>query len=369
MILPICPVKVAENLTRRYEEETGSLGDRIVLYGAGKLGRETLAGLKQNGIEPLAVVDSDSRRWGEMLDGTVIVSPEFAIANWGDKAAFVVAVSQGSALRRQLRRQGCRAVVPYPHLWWRFPKTFLPLHGICRPETTIANCENIRKVERRWADRASREAYRAQINWRISLDYRVLRKPTPAEDTYFIPEIDLGEDERFVDVGAYDGDTLREFFRRVPRGRAIALEPDPRNWDALVANTDERTTLHRIAAASQRGDMAFRADGTAGAALCKDGEIEVRAERLDDLLADEAPTFLKFDVEGAELDALKGAEGTIRKHRPTLEVCLYHKPEDLWEIPLFVASLRLDYRLLFRAHAEECWETVLYAIPAERFRS
>ena len=368
MVLPICPERVTQRLSRRYEEETGSLGDRIVLYGAGKLGRETLAGLLRNGIEPLAVVDSDSRRWGEMLDGIVIVSPEFAIATWGDDAAFVVAISQGSALRRQLSSEGCRAVVPYPHLWWRFPKTFLPLHGICRPETTIANCENIRKVERRWADQASCEAYRAQINWRISLDYHVLGKPTPAEDTYFIPEIALYDDECFVDVGAYDGDTLREFFRRVPRGTAIALEPDPHNWEALVRDSDERTTLHQVAAGSSTGTLAFRADGTAGAALSEDGEFEVRVERLDDLLADRRPTFLKFDVEGAELDALQGAEKTIRKHRPILAVCLYHKPEDLWEIPLFVQSLDLNYRLLFRAHAEECWETVLYALPAERFR-
>ena len=368
MILPICPASVAENLSRRYEEETGDLADRIVLYGAGKLGRETLAGLRQNGIEPLAFVDSNRDRWGECLDGVLIVCPEFAIDNWGESATFVVAISQGTALRRSLTARGCRIVVPYPDLWWRFPKTFLPLHGICRPDSTIANCENIRKVERRWDDRKSIEAFRGQIHWRVSLDYGFLRRPTPARDTYFIREIALRDDECFVDVGAYDGDTLRRFFKRVPEGRAIALEPDPRNWEALVRNADERTTLHRVAAASASGTLLFRGDGTAGAAICEDGEIEVRAERLDDLLADETPTFLKFDVEGAELDALRGAEETIRRHRPILAVCLYHKPEDLWEIPLFVDSLGLDYRLLFRAHAEECWETVLYAIPADRFR-
>ena len=360
--------RITHTLSRRYDDAAGPLGERIVLYGAGKLGRETFAGLRRHGIEPLAFVDTNPLRWGDRIDGLIVVSPEESRARWAETAAFVVAVSAGTALREALRAAGCVAVVPYTCLWWKFPETFLPLHGICRPDATLAHAEEIRRVEALWADRTSFAAYRAQIEWRLTLDYTVLPSPTPAEHTYFLPEIALLTDERFVDVGAYDGDTLREFYARVPNGRAVALEPDPRNWDALVRSVDARTTLHRVAAASRAGTLAFRADGTAGAAVCAQGEVEVRAERLDDLLAHENPTFLKFDVEGAELDALRGAIATIRRHRPVLAVCLYHKPEDLWEIPLLIASLDLGYRLLFRVHAEECWESVLYAVPPDRLR-
>jgi hypothetical protein len=73
-----------------------------------------------------------------------------------------------------------------------------------------------------------------------------------------------------------------------------------------------------------------------------------------------------MDIEGSELQALEGAQNTIRKHVPALSICLYHRQEDLWTIPLFIASLSDKYRLFLRRHSDDCWEQICYAIPAER---
>ncbi len=79
-----------------------------------------------------------------------------------------------------------------------------------------------------------------------------------------------------------------------------------------------------------------------------------------------APTFVKMDIEGAELDALQGARETITRHAPVLAICLYHRPDHLWEVPLYLKGLRPDYRLYLRRYGEDCWEQVLYAVPADR---
>ena len=87
---------------------------------------------------------------------------------------------------------------------------------------------------------------------------------------------------------------------------------------------------------------------------------------MDEILAGLSPTYIKFDVECAEHDALVGGSRTISANMPVLAVCLYHRPEDLWDLPLLVRSIRPDYRFYVRRHSDERWETVLYAVPADR---
>ena len=372
-ILEVDPAEIANRLGGLYDVIAGDLGDRIVLYGAGHLGRRTLARLREAGVAPLAIVDRDPLRWGETFDGLTILSPEAAVREWATSATFVVAVYNGTPVRETLEAQGCVAVAPCPTLYWKHPAAFLPFGGVCAPGDTLGRADELTRTYALLGDDASREAFLGQLAWRLTLDYPSLPKPSPAAETYFIPEIVPHEIETFVDCGAFDGDSVEAFFRWNPDGRAVAIEPDPANGAAFRARMTRigrqaRVDLYHVAAASANGTLSFEANGTAGSNLNERGGIDVVAERLDDLLVGERPTFLKMDVEGAELDALKGATQTIRTHRPVLALCLYHKPEDLWQIPLFVDSLGVDYQYLLRVHAEECWEVVLYAVPSERLR-
>ena len=76
--------------------------------------------------------------------------------------------------------------------------------------------------------------------------------------------------------------------------------------------------------------------------------------------------FIKMDIEGAELDALKGAEASIRNHRPKLAISLYHKPDDFDTIPRYLASLDLGYRFYLDHHTIYQNETVLFGVPDAR---
>jgi hypothetical protein len=80
-------------------------------------------------------------------------------------------------------------------------------------------------------------------------------------------------------------------------------------------------------------------------------------------------TFVKFDIEGAEPGALRGAAETIARNRPILAVCVYHVQDHLWTLPLQAAALAGDgYEFHLRRYAADIFDEVLYAVPAERRR-
>ena len=98
--------------------------------------------------------------------------------------------------------------------------------------------------------------------------------------------------------------------------------------------------------------------------------IALTCVTLDENLGDihTMPTYIKMDIEGSELDALAGARNIIKKEMPILTICLYHRYDDLWRIPLFIHSLADDYRLFLRPHEIEGWQLVCYAVPNHRLK-
>jgi hypothetical protein len=90
---------------------------------------------------------------------------------------------------------------------------------------------------------------------------------------------------------------------------------------------------------------------------------------LDHLLEDTPSSYLKMDIEGAEYDALIGAQKAITRDRPVLAVCVYHTQNDIWRIPLLIHEMVPDYRFYLRLHEGDCWQTVAYAVPPERVRT
>jgi FkbM family methyltransferase len=179
-----------------------------------------------------------------------------------------------------------------------------------------------------------------------------------------------------VDCGAYTGDTAEQVIRRNPAfSRIIAIEADPENFDRLTkwigtleAPVASRINALNVAVGAKRGKLRFQAGGGEGAKLATDGNVVVECVPIDDLATEAAPTFIKMDIEGAELDALEGARRSIEMHRPILSICVYHKQNDLWRIPLFIHTLVEDYRLFLRPHDVDGWQLVCYAVPANRLR-
>ena len=177
-----------------------------------------------------------------------------------------------------------------------------------------------------------------------------------------------------MDCGAYDGVTVRRFLNRAPEFlRIFAIDADPRNYQQLVrtiAALEERDRIeaHHVAVGADRATVRFQSTGTVQAAVSSDGDIEVEQVPLDELLNGVEPTFIKMDIEGAELGALDGARSLIRHSQPLLAICVYHTPADLWRIPLKIHELAPKHSLYLRPHVEDGWDLVCYAIPSDRLR-
>jgi FkbM family methyltransferase len=353
----------------------------IVLFGAAKMGKKALAGLRKAGIEPLAFSDNDPGAWGRSIDGIPVVSPFDAARRYGGSAVFVIAIwGRGSAdpmraRERKLRELGCTRVTSFGPLFWKYPEIFLPdLPALDLPHKVHEQAAAVRRGFAALTDDRSRREFLAQLRWRLRFDFDALPDPV-SEPIYFPGDIvDVRRDEVYVDCGAFDGDTILEFLRRCHNQcRAIiAFEPDPASWErlrktvaALPDHVRNRIRIVAAAAGSRRGTIRFSAAGALGSAVGA-GETEVACVKLDDALAGDAPTYVKMDIEASEPDALQGASGLIGRYAPVLAVCAYHAQDHLWRIPGTIRSLNPDYGIFLRPHARLVEDLVCYAVPPHR---
>ena len=363
-----------------FDRAAHPFADRIVIYGAGALGQRTLNGLRANGLDALAFTDRSPAAWSRKIGGLRVLSPEDAAREFGSEAAFVIAVwhpaaSGGmSAIAAGLTALGCCRVLPLVWLYWKFPGTFLPHYLWDLPSRVLRSASEVRQAYTIFEGRRSQAEFLRQIELRLTGDAGRVRAPD-GETQYFPSRLFRPrEDECFIDCGAFHGDTATEFadwtggrFRS-----AWAFEADPSNFEALertVAADSRlrgRVCARREAVGARRSKVRFTGSGLSGSAISESGDIEVDCVRLDDALAGEAPTYVKMDIEGAELDALQGASGILSQNRPLLAICAYHAQDHLWRIPLFLQTLEPAAQFALRMYRVDGFDLVCYAIPSDR---
>ena len=367
---------VIHRQTRMFDSIAAPFADSLVLAGAGPLGRFTLARLRLKGIEPLAFADNNPRLWHSVIDGVSVLSPAGAVGRFGDHACFVVTIYNGRTVRRQLHDLGASRISPFAALFWKYPDVFVPESCLDLPHRILEQVQDIRRGFQVLADDRSRQELHEQIRWRFTLDYSSLSPPADPAEIYFPGDLIAPvESEVFVDCGAFNGDSVRAFLQaRAGRfTRIFALEPDAQNRAELAQFTSSipdaissRICVLPYAVSDHNGTLRFSATHTAGSKISDTGVVEVECRSLDDLFPDQAPTFIKMDIEGAEPEAIKGAARILRESSPVLAVCVYHRSEHLWQIPLLIHEINPDYRIFLRRYADECWELVCYVVPPHR---
>ena len=175
----------------------------------------------------------------------------------------------------------------------------------------------------------------------------------------------------FADCGAFKGDSIKSFvdWTKGNYKKIYSIEANEKTFSTLkeyVKNQNyPNVELFNGGVWSEKGVLSFQSvdEFPGGSRINKNGTVKINVESLDNLITEGQVDFIKMDIEGSEMPALRGAENLIQNNKPYLAICVYHKLYDLITIPQYIKSLHNDYKLYLRKHANNYWELVLYAIP------
>jgi FkbM family methyltransferase len=241
--------------------------------------------------------------------------------------------------------------------------------GIYTPEYVEENREKLDKVRNLLADEKSREVFEGWLEYRLGGNPAVLDLITTSRED-MLSLLKLNDNEFFIDAGAFKGDTVDEFLSLVNKKfmKIIAIEPDVKNYtllrrkyyaypagtfipvNAAAWGTNE---MVKFTVKSGRGGLVLdeSEESEKFAKTGRNRHIDINGVTIDSLCnldRGDKPTFIKIDVEGAEAQVLKGSKTVIAKSRPKMIVSLYHKCEDMFELPLLIHSFYSRYKFYLR---------------------
>ncbi|MCJ2163221.1 MULTISPECIES: FkbM family methyltransferase [unclassified Pseudodesulfovibrio] len=344
----------------------------IVFFGAGFALKGILQRFEQKGFTALSICDNDKKKHGRQILGYTVQSLD-QVASLPDTKTFVVtSPAYFWEIKEQLETQfGANSVCPVDFNCTHYfsGKQFQPYF--------TQHIERFKAVEAFLADDLSRQVYRQVLKAHSTGKREDFESIPRVDDDWYLFKSLLAADEDsvYVDCGAFDGDTIT-LFNKTSKGRykhIYAFEPDKNILEALAAciadNGIDNVTIIPKGVYNRNGSIGFSWDGVYSAVsesnasvMDKKNDDGIEVVRIDDELKDVPVSIIKMDLEGAELNALKGAKDTIQKHHPKLGICLYHNIIDLLEIPEYIHDIAPDYRIYIRHHSTSCNDTIMYTV-------
>ena len=361
-------------------------GKPVVLYGTGDGADKVLARLAETGVPVSGIFASDEFVRGQQFHGFTVQAYSELLAL---REKVIVLIAFASELPDVLERFYKLASVH---------ETYAPHVPVFSGEETVTAAW-IKKYERelqtvyeRLADAVSRETFASVLNYKLSgkLSYLQACTTNRAEDLRTL--FSFGREETYLDLGAYNGDTVQEFLQ-LTHGRykkIIALEPDPKNYKKLTDYVRQyelkNVTCLQAGVWNDCGSLELNGKGgrqstfweadRSGFATqnlsqtCsmkkKVKKQQVNVVSVDAVLGNDHADYMKFDVEGVEKEALEGAAGHLMPDGngalPKLLVAAYHHDEDLFALPLLLWKLQPEYKIYLRKHPYvPAWEINIFA--------
>ena len=333
----------------------------VIIYGAGLNGRNVCRFIKSRGIRVLAFVVSDGHSISEKAIEDHPVLFRFELCKY---SGYVLILATGDYPFEKETIAGGESAFPGCRKILR-----LSLGDVVEMEYEYYsnNREEFEQTYGWLVDNLSKQVMESYINARIGGDMTSLLEAASPYD-YDFSLLLSGKREVYVDCGAYIGSSIELFLSSAPTCdgfEIFAFEPDSKMVGNLKTIYSDRSvfTIFEKAVYSQAGFINFNVSGYGNSRIADSGEFCVETVKIDDVLSSISPTIIKMDVEGAELEALRGAEEKLRSIKPRLAICVYHKQEDLITIPQYLKSVNPGYKFLLRHHNKK-WisELVLYAV-------
>jgi len=366
--------KIAELIDREKENDFGYAKQwienikgkkNICIFGAGGHASNWIAYLKKNEIEVDFVCDNNPQYWGgKFFHKIPCISPD-ELNNIKKETCIVIAVRDYMPIRQQLEKMGCTDIYIATVNLFSFATSYTYSGHIEKLNSMKDNLLRLIKICE--DDESKKVCLETAEKWFDEAHKKISVVP----NQYFMKDImNLGNRESFVDIGAFDGDTIDEFLMQVDHqyDAIYALEMDRKIYEKLVNKVQalpedlkKKIFLFQLGAWDTEKTISYNSNMTSSV-INPDGDELANVKPLDDILQGKKITFIKMDIEGAELNALYGSQKLIRRYKPKLAICTYHKTEHLWEIPFYIKQLYPEYKIYIRHHDFDEHETVCYAV-------
>lgn len=350
---------------RNYRQEIKDLVkhyDYIVFYGCGAIFNSIVDTWNAYvGRKVDYCCDSDSVKWGKYFCGTKCLSFQ-ELVKIKNRSAVFITIGDFEPVFKNLIESG----FPLVNQIYKYD---LITSNFLLDQNCLEIGDKLCQACKILSDEQSKKVFHAIVNRVLSNGEDIGVMADVCEKNQYFPAniIKLSDHESFIDVGAFNGDTVKDFIKRV-NGKfenIFSFEVNSINFRLLNDNVKnmpncDRIRIFELGLWDRESDIAYsisQSQSTIG-----EGEARGHVVPLDEMLKNEKVTFIKMDIEGAELQALKGSKSIIKTQKPKLAICVYHDFKHLWEIPLYIKELVPEYKIYLRHHTKLEYETVCYAV-------
>lgn len=355
--------------------------ETIIIFGAGQSGEWVFNLLRRYSIQPKCYCDNYQAKWGNLKKGIEIMSFENAIKKYPE-AAICVASMWSEEIFKQIKEYDERILErTWDLLTTMAWETSNSIYVSNEPEFICNNIDRFQTLYQLLDDDISKKTLEGLLNYRLTRK-KLFLKDIKSDDNIYIDDkiiprefIKKISQRTIIDGGAFDGDTIETFIQSWGKTNNIldihCYEIEKRNCDTIRDKQGNfephKIHVHQSALWSVKGVTV----GIEGDTLSGKVDINktnnnggVLTESIDDY-GYENVGFIKLDIEGAEREALKGAEKTIKRCHPILAICGYHLQDDLLILSEYIQALHCGYHIYLRHYMYSSGDTLLYAIPDE----
>jgi len=329
----------------------------VYIFGYGALGRKVYKILNEYDIKCLGYIDNHKNNLLKLQD---IQNKEAII--------LVASINYMYEIYQQCVNAGFKNFLLFPDLIKMFPELEAFNDAFNGLFTDYAkNRTKYDNLYKLFTDKKSLEVLDGIIEFRKTTDYTIFNRiKSDSEEQYFNNLIPIEQVGVLVDGGAYIGDSAESFIKFNPHYKKIyCFEPDEQNYDLMCRNLNKYSNIKYYKnGLSDKPKQAFFSNDNTGSKIIENAPNIIECVALDDIVT-ENKVMIKLDIEGAEPEALNGAQRLI-KNSSVLAICVYHKPEHLYTIPEQIKKINPNYHFYLRHYTNTIFETVLYAIPLER---
>lgn len=341
--------------------------DGLFVFGVGKLGQRVYDFLRSAGIRVNGFLDNNPARQNQLFNGLNVSSPADLPAS---AIVYIASATYFNPIYKQLLKQGLRRLISHVQAGILFHGTTgfpVEMYQENLTEDLVENKQRYLEVFAMLDDGESRRVFDELLQFRMTLDQgHIDAVHTQLSKEYFDADvIQLGEKEVYFDVGGFDGDSAENFIRFVNgKYKAVHIfEPDL----ALLNKAKERlksrgqVVYNPLGIYDKKTTLYFDVTGGLDGIISDQGAQRIDTTTIDAYEGDR-PTYIKFDVEGVEIEAINGASATISGEKPKLAIASYHYPKHLWQIPILVKQLNPAYTVRLRHYTDSVFDSIFYFV-------